>query len=76
MGHSSFRDISLALCLTSSWLQTAGVKLVIAVDPAQLHPLALDRGNIHHLCMKAEDAVPEVDRLLHGRMVGHIRGWR
>ena len=42
---------------------------MIAVDPAQLHPLALDRGNIHHLCMKAEDAVPEVDRLLHGGLV-------
>jgi hypothetical protein len=45
---------------------------VIAVDPAQLHPLALDRGNIHHLCMKAEDAVPEVNRLLHGGLVSGL----
>ena len=42
---------------------------MIAVDPAQLHPFALC-DNVHHLRLKAEDAVPEVERLLAGRLVG------
>ncbi len=46
-------------------------RLVIAVDPADLHEFA-HKDNIKHLRVKAEDAVLEIEALLAGRPVGRI----